>query len=285
MKHAALFKPAKRGHNSASNFFFFFFLCLLLFSVLFACVSRPFNSPPHDTPLLTAFSDGAAVTQAAGAATSSHSPLTSTMYSTHEPPYPSSHVPYDSHAQFPRLPNIMPASYPPADTTQDHDDAAPESPPYTQSPHYDPRGRRNSYGRNDGPSQLYNPFADPEAIPLQQQHPKIVAASNVTEPVNTYDGPSHYVPQQNSPPRRKERFLSWKTPWVVYVLTIIQIAVFIAELIKNATLTHSPIEIHPQFNPMIGPSPYVLINMGARYVGHLEPSWRLDKAKNNRFPA
>lgn len=79
--------------------------------------------------------------------------------------------------------------------------------------------------------------------------------------------------------------MSWKTPWVVYVLTIIQIAVFIAELIKNATLTHSPIEIHPQFNPMIGPSPYVLINMGARYVGHLEPSWRLDKAKNNRFPA
>jgi membrane associated rhomboid family serine protease len=33
-----------------------------------------------------------------------------------------------------------------------------------------------------------------------------------------------------------------------------------------AQLTGSPIEIHPQFNPMIGPSPYVLINMGSRYV-------------------
>ena len=32
-----------------------------------------------------------------------------------------------------------------------------------------------------------------------------------------------------------------------------------------AVLTSSPIEIHPSFNPMIGPSPYVLINMGARY--------------------
>ena len=31
-------------------------------------------------------------------------------------------------------------------------------------------------------------------------------------------------------------------------------------------LTGSPIEIHPNFNPMIGPSPYVLINMGARFV-------------------
>ena len=33
-----------------------------------------------------------------------------------------------------------------------------------------------------------------------------------------------------------------------------------------AVLTKSPIEIHPNFNPMIGPSPYVLINMGARYL-------------------
>jgi membrane associated rhomboid family serine protease len=33
-----------------------------------------------------------------------------------------------------------------------------------------------------------------------------------------------------------------------------------------AQLTGSPIEIHPTFNPMIGPSPYVQINMGARFV-------------------
>jgi len=31
-------------------------------------------------------------------------------------------------------------------------------------------------------------------------------------------------------------------------------------------LTGSPIEIHPTFNPMIGPSTYVQINMGARFV-------------------
>jgi membrane associated rhomboid family serine protease len=42
--------------------------------------------------------------------------------------------------------------------------------------------------------------------------------------------------------------------------------VFIGEIAKNAILTGSPIEIHPSFNPMIGPSPYVLVNMGARYV-------------------
>lgn len=33
-----------------------------------------------------------------------------------------------------------------------------------------------------------------------------------------------------------------------------------------AQLTGSPIMIHPSFNPMIGPSTYVLINMGARFI-------------------
>src|SRR5450432_3049052 len=34
----------------------------------------------------------------------------------------------------------------------------------------------------------------------------------------------------------------------------------------EAQLTGSPIMIQPSFNPMIGPSTQVLINMGARYV-------------------
>ncbi|TDZ51612.1 putative rhomboid protein [Colletotrichum trifolii] len=55
-------------------------------------------------------------------------------------------------------------------------------------------------------------------------------------------------------------------PWVVYTFTIVQIAVFIAEIVKNAQLTGSPIMTKPSFNPMIGPSTYVMINMGARYV-------------------
>jgi len=38
------------------------------------------------------------------------------------------------------------------------------------------------------------------------------------------------------------------------------------EIIKNSIITGSPIMIHPQFNPMIGPSTYVQINMGARFV-------------------
>ncbi|ESZ94848.1 hypothetical protein SBOR_4724 [Sclerotinia borealis F-4128] len=55
-------------------------------------------------------------------------------------------------------------------------------------------------------------------------------------------------------------------PFVTYTLTLVQVIVFIVEIVKNSQLTGSPIEIHPSFNPMIGPSPYVLINMGSRYT-------------------
>ncbi|KAK2072545.1 hypothetical protein P8C59_006893 [Phyllachora maydis] len=57
-----------------------------------------------------------------------------------------------------------------------------------------------------------------------------------------------------------------RLPWVVYSFTVVQLAVFIAEIVKNANETGSPIMTQPSFNPMIGPSPYVLINMGARFV-------------------
>ncbi|KAI1182853.1 rhomboid-domain-containing protein [Nemania serpens] len=57
-----------------------------------------------------------------------------------------------------------------------------------------------------------------------------------------------------------------RIPIVVYVFSIIQIAVFIAELVKAAQLTGSPIQTTPSFNPVIGPSPQVLISMGSRYV-------------------
>ncbi|KAK0635519.1 rhomboid family-domain-containing protein [Bombardia bombarda] len=57
-----------------------------------------------------------------------------------------------------------------------------------------------------------------------------------------------------------------RIPFVVYFFTLVQVAVFIGEIVKNGTATGSPIMISPSFNPMIGPSPYILINMGARFV-------------------
>jgi len=71
--------------------------------------------------------------------------------------------------------------------------------------------------------------------------------------------------RRKSAPQQEDGWFKGKITWVVFTLSIIELAVFIAQLVKNGILTGTPIEIKPSFNPMIGPSPYVLINMGARY--------------------
>lgn len=57
-----------------------------------------------------------------------------------------------------------------------------------------------------------------------------------------------------------------KIPVICYILTIIQTAVFFGELGKMGSLTGTPVQTKPYFNPMIGPSNYVQINMGLRFV-------------------
>ncbi|KAK9477241.1 hypothetical protein V1514DRAFT_309522 [Lipomyces japonicus] len=55
--------------------------------------------------------------------------------------------------------------------------------------------------------------------------------------------------------------------WPIFtiVIIIIEIGVFIGELALQGRYTGSPIATKPSFNPMIGPSSYTQIHMGARY--------------------
>ncbi|KAH6611126.1 rhomboid family membrane [Trichoderma cornu-damae] len=108
-----------------------------------------------------------------------------------------------------------------------------------------------------------------ENIPLQDHHTS--KSPDVTDHI--YD-----VPAGQSSQRRDKRGKvqvgelgmlganKKRIPWLVYIFSVAQVAVFIAEIVRNGLLTGSPIMIKPQFNPMIGPSTQVLINMGARYV-------------------
>lgn len=77
--------------------------------------------------------------------------------------------------------------------------------------------------------------------------------------------PSPHTKGGGGPSRAKRWCLNRRIPVVAYILSTVQVAVFIAELVKAAQLTGLPIQIQPQFNPMIGPSQYVLINMGSRF--------------------
>ena len=165
------------------------------------------------------------------------------------------------------------------------------SPPQISSPYEDTRYRPYAdQSQQSIPSPYYasgaggretepNPYADD--IPLRQ-HPSKRNSEILHDPL-PHDPAIIDRPAQNAVRRRKQGFLGGgKIPWIVYTLTLIQVSVFIAELVKNGefdpsdassshlmcsgVLTKTPIEVHPSFNPMIGPSPYVLINMGARYV-------------------
>ncbi|KAJ6260503.1 hypothetical protein Dda_4729 [Drechslerella dactyloides] len=91
-----------------------------------------------------------------------------------------------------------------------------------------------------------------------------LSSNNATMRMNTLPHPT--------PPMREKKLSWWgrrrakKIPYFCWVISVIQLAVFLAELIRNAQLTGTPIQIKPTFNPMIGPSPYTMINMGARFV-------------------
>ncbi|PTU17279.1 hypothetical protein P175DRAFT_0519325 [Aspergillus ochraceoroseus IBT 24754] len=107
-----------------------------------------------------------------------------------------------------------------------------------------------------------------ENIPLKSQSPY----SNAPPPQGWMQQPTQYQPgtgmmdPQSPRGRRRKGFFKKKIAIVTYLLTFAQIIVFIVELVKSGQLTGTPIEIKPSFNPMIGPSPYIQIHMGARFT-------------------
>ncbi|ORZ15195.1 rhomboid family-domain-containing protein [Absidia repens] len=55
-------------------------------------------------------------------------------------------------------------------------------------------------------------------------------------------------------------------PWFSWISAVIMLAILVYELIRNAAMTGSVIQTSPYFNPMIGPSFYTLINLGAKFT-------------------
>lgn len=147
-----------------------------------------------------------------------------------------------------------------------------------------PYSRPTPPHRNE--SEDVDPFRDGNAIPMSGRA-KMADSTTSVAPMLPHQMEDPFVrdaDEQRSREKTQEQgWFKGKITWVVYVLTIVQVIVFIVEIVKNGTcleqrlsrhegltlltaiLTKSPIEIHPSFNPMIGPSPYVLINMGSRY--------------------
>ncbi|EXJ74921.1 uncharacterized protein A1O5_01617 [Cladophialophora psammophila CBS 110553] len=155
---------------------------------------------------------------------------------------------------------------------------------------YNPKNSSSSLDQSR-PSQAYSArpmsnFYEPHDPTRQSVHSDSIPLKHQSKIYTNQDAPdwrnqsTQYPPSPdtNSPQllpdskgRRKmegsfANFFKGKIPWVVYTLSLVQITVFVVEIIKNSIITGSPIMIKPQFNPMIGPSTYVQINMGARFV-------------------
>ncbi|KAI9741613.1 MAG: hypothetical protein M1835_003092, partial [Candelina submexicana] len=178
----------------------------------------------------------------------------------------------------------LPSPSPPSHVTKPTGTATPVSPvvsPFDDHVYntYPPPNHKPSFSSDSayhgaaGTTHGQDPFADD--IPLKPRPHMSTSDEWNRRNRNQHQYPpspeSQLPPHENGfgKPKKKRMgggFFKGKIPWVVYGLTIIHLSVFIAEIIKNSVLTGSPIQIHPQFNPMIGPSYYVLINMGARYV-------------------
>ena len=163
----------------------------------------------------------------------------------------------------------------------DHDRRDDALPPLPHQHSYSPFDDHNYPYNHQTPSQSYggasgkisddaDPYEDNNAIPLNGRRAKHDSTTSVSPivPIPADDDPFVRDAQRRKKRRSKDGREGWfrgKITWVCYVLSAVQLVVFIAEIVRNAVLTKTPIEIHPSFNPMIGPSPYVLINMGARY--------------------
>lgn len=157
--------------------------------------------------------------------------------------------------------------------------------PYADSepPHI--RDSLHSLGSDQTPygagGRVYDGDHYSENIPLKEN----TQYSNGPPPANWMQQPTHYPsdpamlesPTDRSRGRKKGIFKK-QIPFVTYILTTVQIVVFIVELVKSGQLTGSPIQTKPQFNPMIGPSAFVQINMGARYPPCMK---NVDKVQNS----
>lgn len=150
-----------------------------------------------------------------------------------------------------------------------------------------PNQAENPFDSNDSYSDSTpaNPFRDAELPPLpyntyqnDKEYPLLPAEPSEEERIKQNDIARS---QQLS---RKPRFHYTKLPYFTIIVTIIQVCVFIAELAKMSHLTGSAFQTKPYFNPMLGPSTYLLINMGARYVPCMQSIENITNDTSILFP-
>ncbi|KAK9463530.1 uncharacterized protein V1516DRAFT_694033 [Lipomyces oligophaga] len=105
--------------------------------------------------------------------------------------------------------------------------------------------------RNETTSSSGNPWSSSHS----SNPPDMMYNIPPTEPISSQfqDGPP--LPQRPK----------WRLPYFTIAITIVQISVFVSEMIYQHKWAHSILATKPTFNPMLGPSTYIQIHMGSRF--------------------
>ena len=115
----------------------------------------------------------------------------------------------------------------------------------SDNPVYRPVGRRSDqslglnheYYGSGGETPFQNPNHYSDDIPLRHYQPNGDSASSSPHDLRHDSTNVHNVQtrehRQDRTRRKKHGFFSKKTPWAVYFFTLLQIVVFVAELVKN----------------------------------------------------
>ncbi|KAH3665414.1 hypothetical protein OGAPHI_003598 [Ogataea philodendri] len=106
------------------------------------------------------------------------------------------------------------------------------------------------------------PLRDYPPIPDSRHIPKVSAFTTETELAPTPDTPTRKTVLYQI--LFGGRLKGW--PYFTIFVTVIDLSVFLYELIKMGIYTKTIFQTKPYFNPMLGPSSYVQINCGARYL-------------------
>jgi len=137
-----------------------------------------------------------------------------------------------------------------------NDAPPPFAPPYSQT-------KVDSNSFSDSKQLPYDDFRSRSELDFGPTQTSQTYQDNYMKPNNSFAAP--YIEQAPSPLPPKPRTLysrlfngNQKFAYFCWTISIIQIGIFIGELIRNAQAMKTPIEIHPTFNPLLGPSSYVL---------------------------
>lgn len=161
---------------------------------------------------------------------------TSNPYDTHRPNHLGSPSPPPASTKPPRslYTNYQPSRK--SDVSSPYSATGP-----TDSPYDNPYRSRDSYYQGVAGGTLQDDRQYADTIPLKSPHPKAYSEDQLAGQHTQYppSPESQHLPSSDRRKKRRQGWFSGKITWVVFVVTLVQVGVFIGEIVSNGELSTS----------------------------------------------